>query len=95
MKPKTAAEKRYHDRVAQEPCVVCGAMPVHVHHVREHTGLGVRPNHYDVIALCPKHHQHGGYGVAVHSGVKEWEKNFGAQLELLAEFKQKMGIDNA
>ena len=93
MASKTAAEKRYHERVAQEPCIVCGIEPVCVHHVREHTGLGVRPNHYEVIPLCAMHHQHGGYGVAVHSGVKEWERRYGAQLDLLAEFKQRMGIE--
>ena len=31
----TKAEKRYLDRVAELPCVVCGAHGVHIHHARE------------------------------------------------------------
>lgn len=30
---KSAADKRHHERVAQMPCLVCGAWPVDVHHV--------------------------------------------------------------
>ena len=35
------------------------------------------------IPLCPMHHQHGGYGVALHAGQKTFEKKYGTESELL------------
>lgn len=57
MKPN-AAEKRHMARVAEMPCLVCGARAT-VHHV---TGYADRigrltRSHKRVAPLCPRHHQ--------------------------------------
>jgi len=45
------------DRVAKLPCVVCGAVPVELHHVREGQGAAQRAQHTLVLPLCPEHHR--------------------------------------
>lgn len=59
---KTAAERRYHDRVAQMGCLLCqllgqGDTPANVHHVREGQGMAQRASHWLVVPLCPACHQ--------------------------------------
>lgn len=88
MKPKTTAEKAYHARVAALGCILCGA-PATIHH-KTGAGMGLRASHYDVIPLCPMHHQHGGYGVAVHAGTKEWERRYGTQDALIEQVKRML-----
>jgi hypothetical protein len=57
---KPVAVERHHDRVANMPCLACGAYPPNtVHHV---TGYADRPgrfsrDHWLVVPLCPGHHQ--------------------------------------
>lgn len=50
------AEKRYLNRVAELPCVLCGAHGVHIHHAREGQGMAQRAQHWLAIALCPDCH---------------------------------------
>ena len=57
MKRHTAAEQRHLDRVAQLPCVLCGAQPVEIHHIREGQGAAQRASHFLVAALCPDCHR--------------------------------------
>ena len=52
----TKAEKKYLDRVAQLPCVLCGAHGVHIHHAREGQGMAQRAQNWLSIALCPDCH---------------------------------------
>ena len=57
-KNKTAAQKRHHDRVAQQGCCVCGRGAT-IHHV---TGYADRMgrlarDEWLVAPLCPQHHQ--------------------------------------
>lgn len=52
----TKAEKRYMDRVASLPCVVCGEHGVQVHHVREGQGMAQRSQNWLTVALCPDCH---------------------------------------
>jgi hypothetical protein len=59
---KSAAEKRWMERVAALPCVVCSALPVELHHIREGQGGGQRAQHTLVLPLCPEHHR-GASGV--------------------------------
>lgn len=63
MKPRTASEKRLHDRVARLACLVCAARPVDVHHVVGYADrMGRAPKRHDrVVPLCKRHHdvQHG------------------------------------
>lgn len=56
-KSKSAAMKRYHDKIAALPCLVCGS-PATVHHVTA-TIHGGRVSRRDdrVAPLCPVHHQ--------------------------------------
>lgn len=87
-KAKTAAERRYHDRVAQMGCIVCrnlgyGPTPAAVHHIRAGQGLSQRAGEHLVLPLCPEHHQNGGYGVAIHAGQETWERIHGSELDLL------------
>lgn len=52
----TRAEKKYLDRVAGLPCVLCGAHGVHIHHAREGQGMAQRAQNWLAIALCPDCH---------------------------------------
>jgi hypothetical protein len=54
--------KAWMARVAQVPCVVCGAWPVEVHHCRTGAGLSQRSQDVLTVALCPEHHR-GASGV--------------------------------
>jgi hypothetical protein len=52
----TKSEKRYLDRVASLPCMVCGTEGVHIHHVREGQGMAQRAQNWLAIPLCPTCH---------------------------------------
>jgi hypothetical protein len=45
--------------------------------------MGMKSHWSKAIPLCPMHHQHGGWGVALHAGQKEFEKRYGTEEELL------------
>jgi len=82
------SEKEYLNAVAGLGCVVCrnlgyGPTPAAVHHIRAGQGMSQRAGNALVIPLCPQHHQHGGAGVAIHSGQREFEKLYGTEIELL------------
>lgn len=81
----TKKEKEYLNKVAALGCLIC-KMPAEIHHKRSGTGLK-RASHSDVIPLCPRHHRTGGYGVAIHAGIKEWQKNYGNEIELIEKTK--------
>ena len=83
----TAAEKQHMASVAALGCIVCRRelgvySPAAIHHVDGKTKPGA---HMRVLALCGRHHQTGGYGVALHAGRAEWERRHGTQEELLAD----------
>ena len=52
----TKTEKAYLDAVASLSCAVCGAEPVHVHHVRNSFGMAQRAPHFLTIPLCAACH---------------------------------------
>ena len=79
-KTKTAAEKRYHDRVAQLGCLICDD-PANVHHIREGQGMSMRANHFLVVPLCKSHHQ-GSF--SIHNSPREFQNIYGSELDLLA-----------
>lgn len=86
-------EREYLNAVSKLPCVACGAFGVHIHHA---TGLkyrakGKKAPYWQVIPLCPTHHQHGGHGVAIHAGVKTWEQKYGSQDEHIKNTQEKVG----
>ena len=49
-------------RVAQMPCVLCGAQPVEVHHIREGQGASQRAQDTLTVPLCSEHHR-GASGI--------------------------------
>ncbi len=87
------AEKKHLDLVASIGCILCFA-PAEIHHLTG-AGMGLKSSNYDVIPLCPPHHRIGGWGVAVHAGTKEFEKNFGTQKELLEKTRQLIEEEKA
>jgi hypothetical protein len=74
-------------KVAQLPCCVCGAWPVHVHH-KTGAGMALKASDFDTMPLCPLHHQFGGYGVAIHAGQRTWEAKYGPQDDFIAATRE-------
>ena len=73
-------------KVAELGCIIC-KMPAEIHHSR--TGQGhMRATHFEVIPLFPNHHRNGGYGMAIHAGIKAFENNFGTEIDLLEKTRQ-------
>lgn len=92
----TKAEKEHMSRVAALSCVVCrnlglGESPAEVHHIGN-GAMGKRASNYETIPLCHAHHRTGGYGVAVHAGRKEFERNFGTEKELLDQTRRDLDV---
>lgn len=85
----TKAEKLHMSRVAELGCCVCrNEFGLHsdpeLHHIGNGT-MGKRAGNLEVIPLCFLHHRGGGIGVAIHSGRKSFESNFGTERKLLAQ----------
>ena len=84
-KPATVEEKKHMSRVANLGCVACAQLghydsPAEIHHIKNHTGMGRRSSHFEVIPLCYLHHR-GTYGY--HTSPSEFTGNYGTQIELL------------
>ena len=60
--------------------------PAEIHHIGNGT-MGKKATNYEIIPLCPIHHRRGNIGVAVHSGRKSFETNFGTEQELLEQVR--------
>lgn len=54
-----AVEKRHHARIREMPCILCGAFPVSVHHMRHNGRHWILKDHRYVAPLCPPHHTEG------------------------------------
>lgn len=85
------AERDYLNRVASIGCIVCcnldlGETPSEIHHIGN-GAMAKRASNYEIIPLCHIHHRTGDNGVAVHSGRKSFEANFGTEQELLEQVK--------
>jgi hypothetical protein len=85
------ALKAHYDAVAALGCIVCANMnmghtPAQIHHPWGRKG----DNERKVIPLCYSHHQSGVNTVmyvSVHPHKKEWERRYGTEKELLAQFE--------
>lgn len=76
------SERRWMDRVAQLPCVCCGAHGVQVHHIREGQGMAQRASNFLVVPLCPDCHQ-GPSGVHGDKSLMRIKKL--TELDMLAQ----------
>ena len=85
----TKEESQYVSRCVADGCIIC-ERPAAWHHLLADKGMGLRADHKRGLALCGDHHQHGGYGVAIHAGVKGFEDNFGTELELLEQQTERL-----
>ncbi len=86
----TIDERNHYDKLSQLGCIVCnvlghGYSAPHIHHIKSgNAGMGKKSHWSLAIPLCPTHHQHGGYGVAIHAGKKAFEAAVGmTEVELL------------
>lgn len=85
-------------QIAALGCVVCRLYlnvfsPASIHHVRK-LATSKKRKKAPMIGLCPLHHQNGGYGVALHAGEKEFEKNFKPVLDLLEDTERMLSLGN-
>tara|TARA_R110000803_G_scaffold46588_1_gene97696 strand:+ start:1361 stop:1678 length:318 start_codon:yes stop_codon:yes gene_type:complete len=91
-KTKTKAEKERLQTIAEMPCYACfqdgREVDAEVHHIRKHTGMGLRPPHSDTIPLCYSHHRTGK--ISVHLGKKEFEKRYGTEQEILKKINREI-----
>ena len=87
----TKAEKEHYAKLAEIGCIACitlgyGYSPCEIHHIRSGVGMAQKAHWTEAIGLCPSHHRNGGHGVAIHAGVKAFEKAVGmTERELLAK----------
>lgn len=91
-----AERKRRFDAICRLGCIVCRLKhevhtPPAIHHLLgiKYRATGKKANDRHTIGLCGPHHQTGGYGIAVHAGVKEWERRYGTQ-EFLLELTDRL-----
>lgn len=91
-KPTTTAQEKAHmGRVAELGCLICHR-PSEVHHCRAFAGAGQRSSAFHTIPLCPDHHRLGGSGVAIHAGIQSFERNHGAERDLLVKTLGMLGF---
>ena len=84
-KVATKKEKEWMRKVSELDCYCCGS-PAEVHHIRKHTGMGLRPSHFDTIPLCSQHHRTNKD--SIHLGKKLFIKKYGTEQEILKQVKE-------
>lgn len=85
----TKAQRERWDRIAAIGCMICNRQ-ADIHHCL--ITAGCRKNHDLVIPLCPEHHRHGQYGVAIHAGKIEWESRYGTEAALLEKVSRLVDL---
>lgn len=85
----SAAGKRHMGRVAQLPCILCGAQPVEVHHIREGQGAAQRAQDTLVLPLCPACHRgpNGFHGLGKRGFYAKYRLD---ELDLLAATLERL-----
>ena len=83
------AGKRHMARIAALPCAICGAHPVHVHHIRQTVGAGQRAQDTLTLPLCPDHHtgRAGIHGLGQKGFYMRYKRD---EIDLLAETLEKL-----
>ena len=81
---RTAADERWMERIAAMDCIICGARPVEVHHIREGQGAAQRAQDTLVLPLCPSCHRgpNGIHGLGRKGFYLRYKKD---ELDFLAE----------
>ena len=96
-KVKTKAEKERLQTIAEMPCYACFQDGVEtqseVHHIRKHTGMGLRPSHTSILPLCSVHHRTGK--ISVHLGKSAFEKKYGTEEQLEKQLRERIETWNA
>ena len=79
--------------IGEMPCYACfqdgkGEVQAEVHHIRKHTGMGLRPSHFDTIPLCSGCHRTNK--ISVHLGKREFVKRYGTEQEILEKVNREI-----
>ena len=78
--------------IGEMPCYACfqegKEISSEVHHIRKHTGMGLRPSHFDTIPLCSGHHRTNK--ISVHLGKREFVKRYGTEQEILEKVNREI-----
>ena len=86
------AERKWMQQVADYGCVACEidglTRPAEIHHIRKHTGMGLRPSHFDTIPLCSGCHRTNK--ISVHLGKREFERRYGTEQEILEKVNREI-----
>jgi hypothetical protein len=85
-KAPTAEQKRRWNKIAQIPCLACGAWPVTLHHCG--IGGGGRKNHDRVVPLCAACHL-GPWGIDGRQKIskKQWQEKHMTEAEMEARVR--------
>lgn len=84
----TSAESRHLDRVASQPCALCGAHGVQVHHILEGRIKGRKSGHWTAIPLCPTCHTDSRLGIHGRQDMLRIHKT--TELELLGQTLERI-----
>ena len=80
-KRPTVAERKWMQQVADYGCIACNIdglqVSAEIHHIRKHTGMGLRPSHFNILPLCASHHRTGK--ISVHLGKKAFVEKYGSE----------------
>ena len=91
-KNKTKLEKERLEIIGNMPCYACfqdgKEVQAEVHHIRKHTGWGLRPSDFDTIPLCASHHRYGK--VSVHLGKKAFIDRYGTEQDILKKVNREI-----
>jgi len=78
--------------ISEMPCYACfidgKEVSSEVHHIRNHTGMGLRPSHFDTIPLCSGCHRTNK--ISVHLGKREFERRYGTEQEILEKVNREI-----
>jgi hypothetical protein len=67
----TAAARRHMDEVAKQPCIMCSAWPVELHHPIIGRGARRKSSDFDVLPMCPPCH------AELHASTRAWREKHG------------------
>ena len=88
----TKKEKEWMQQVADYGCIACEKdglnVPAEIHHIRKHTGMGLRPSHIKILPLCASHHRTGK--ISVHLGKKAFEEKYGTEEYLEKKLRERL-----